>query len=225
MARVVKAPEERRSEFIVAAQSLFYTKGYESTSVNDLITAVGVSKGAFYHYFDSKQAVLEALVDDMLSDYRQLVGGLVTDPKLDAISKWNRLLEITNNWKIEQKEGLLSFTKIINMEENLTLKHKLKTKSIKLLVVDYAAIIEQGINEGVFDVESPVVVAELVVTVLQAFSEGLTDLLLNQEGYEQPLQCAITKLRTTQASVERILGAPAGSLLLIEPETLSAWFE
>ncbi len=70
MARVVKAADERRSEFIAAAQNLFYSKGYESTSVNDLISVVGVSKGAFYHYFDSKQAVLEALVDDMQSQYQ-----------------------------------------------------------------------------------------------------------------------------------------------------------
>ncbi|MCG7586295.1 TetR/AcrR family transcriptional regulator, partial [Photobacterium sp. OFAV2-7] len=82
MARVVKAADERRSEFITAAQTLFYSKGYESTSVNDLINAVGVSKGAFYHYFDSKQAVLEALVDDMQLQYQAVVGDLITSPDL-----------------------------------------------------------------------------------------------------------------------------------------------
>ncbi len=49
MARIVKAPDERRTEFIETAQALFYTKGYERTSVNDIIEAVGVSKGAFYY--------------------------------------------------------------------------------------------------------------------------------------------------------------------------------
>ena len=225
MARVVKAADERRSEFISAAQALFYTKGYENTSVNDLIAAVGVSKGAFYHYFDSKQAVLEALVDDLLSQYRQRVGDLVTEPGLDAITKWNRLLRITNQWKIEQKEGLLNFARIINMDENLPLKHKLLTKSTRLLVADYAAIIRQGVDEGVFDTRQPIIVAELVVAVVRSFSEGLTELLQKQDEYQHPQQMAATKVAVTQAAVERILGAPAHSLSLIDEAILAAWFK
>lgn len=225
MARVVKAADERRSEFITAAQTLFYSKGYESTSVNDLINAVGVSKGAFYHYFDSKQAVLESLVDDMQQQYQAVVGDLITSPDLDAISKWNQLLEMTNQWKIEQKDGLLSFARIINMDENLTLKHKLMAGSAKLLVADYAVIIQQGIDEGVFDTQSPEDVAELVVSLLYAFSEAVTNLLLHQEQYEQPLQKAIRKVEAAQQSVERILGAQKGSLMLIDQATLAAWFK
>lgn len=225
MARVIKAPDERRSEFITAAQGLFYTKGYESTSVNDLIAAVGVSKGAFYHYFDSKQAILEALVDDMLSQYQTLVGGLIIEPGLDAISKWNLLLEVTNQWKIEQKEALISFAQIINMDENLPLKNKLMTKSSKLLASDYAVIIQQGVDEGVFETQDPNVVAELVVAVLRTFSDGLTELLLHPDTKGQSLQYAINKTTATQASVERILGAPKGSLSLIDRATLAAWFE
>ncbi|OLQ74883.1 hypothetical protein BIT28_13055 [Photobacterium proteolyticum] len=225
MARVVKAADERRSEFITAAQTLFYSKGYESTSVNDLINAVGVSKGAFYHYFDSKQAVLEALVDDMQQQYQAVVGDLITSPDLDAISKWNQLLAMTNQWKIEQKDGLLSFARIINMDENLTLKHKLMEGRAKLLVADYAVIIQQGIDEGVFDTQSPTDVAELVVSLLYAFSEAVTDLLLHQEQCEQPLQKAIRKVEAAQQSVERILGAQKGSLMLIDQATLAAWFK
>jgi len=225
MARVIKAADERRSEFIAAAQNLFYSKGYESTSVNDLISAVGVSKGAFYHYFDSKQAVLEALVDDMQSQHQALVGELVIDPEIDAISKWNQLLAVTNQWKIEQKEGLLSFAKIIHMDENLPLKHKLITKSSKLLAADYAVIIQQGIDEGVFDTQTPTVVAELVVAVLHAFSDGLTELLLDQNAQEQPFQLALRKVKATQLSIERILGAPTDSLTLIDQATLAAWFK
>ncbi len=60
MARIARAPDERRSEPITCAQKLFYTKGYESTSVSDIVTEVGAAKGTFYHYFESKQAILEA---------------------------------------------------------------------------------------------------------------------------------------------------------------------
>jgi hypothetical protein len=47
MTRIVKAPDERRSELIATAQQLFYTKGYERTSVSDIVKAVGVAQGTF----------------------------------------------------------------------------------------------------------------------------------------------------------------------------------
>src|SRR5262245_50722329 len=61
MPRIVKAPEVRRSEILDAAQRLFISRGYETTTVNDLLEAVGLSKGAFYHHFASKEEVMEAL--------------------------------------------------------------------------------------------------------------------------------------------------------------------
>ncbi|MCK4578956.1 MAG: TetR/AcrR family transcriptional regulator, partial [Candidatus Marinimicrobia bacterium] len=54
MARVLKEYDERKTEFLDAARELFYSLGYEQTSVNTIIEKVGVSKGTFYHYFKSK---------------------------------------------------------------------------------------------------------------------------------------------------------------------------
>jgi AcrR family transcriptional regulator len=62
MVRVVKKAEERRLEILDAAQGLFLSRGYDATTVNDLLNAVGISKGAFYHHFAAKEDVLQALV-------------------------------------------------------------------------------------------------------------------------------------------------------------------
>ena len=51
--RTVMAPEERRRELLECAERLFFARGYDSTSVEEIIGAAGVSKGAFYHYFQS----------------------------------------------------------------------------------------------------------------------------------------------------------------------------
>ena len=57
----MKKGDARRGELLAASEKLFYTKGYENTSVQDILDAVGFSKGGFYHHFDSKLAVLEAI--------------------------------------------------------------------------------------------------------------------------------------------------------------------
>ena len=62
MARITKDPVVRRNEIIDAAEKLFYSVGYDETSVSDIVKAIGVAQGTFYNYFTSKDAVLEALV-------------------------------------------------------------------------------------------------------------------------------------------------------------------
>lgn len=56
MPRVIKHPEVRRAEFLDHAEALLLSNGYDSVSLNDVIAAAGASKGAFYHWFPSKEA-------------------------------------------------------------------------------------------------------------------------------------------------------------------------
>ncbi|MEO8612545.1 MAG: helix-turn-helix domain-containing protein, partial [Chloroflexota bacterium] len=62
MVRVVKEQDyaEKRNEILDTAQRLVFSKGYERLTIQDILQALNISKGALYHYFDSKQAVLEA---------------------------------------------------------------------------------------------------------------------------------------------------------------------
>ncbi|MBM3125626.1 MAG: TetR/AcrR family transcriptional regulator [Chloroflexi bacterium] len=58
--------EETRAKIIDAAIKLFSAHGYNAASVDDICSQAGVSKGAFYHHFDSKQALFLALLDGWL---------------------------------------------------------------------------------------------------------------------------------------------------------------
>jgi len=59
--------EETRMNILSVAQGLFAQKGYEATGIMDICDAAGVSKGAFYHHFPSKQAIFMALLEDWLA--------------------------------------------------------------------------------------------------------------------------------------------------------------
>ena len=50
-----------KQEIQEAAWKLFYEKGYENTTVNDIVRAAGTSKGGFYYYFEAKEALLNSL--------------------------------------------------------------------------------------------------------------------------------------------------------------------
>ena len=84
MARIVKVPDERRSELVATAQQLFYTKGYERTSISDIVKAVGVAQGTFYYYFDSKTAVLEAIITQIMHEIHNNPQATTADKSLTA---------------------------------------------------------------------------------------------------------------------------------------------
>lgn len=60
--RIVKEYEERRKEILETAERLFLTKGYTKTTVNDILKEIGIAKGTFYHYFKSKEEVMDEII-------------------------------------------------------------------------------------------------------------------------------------------------------------------
>lgn len=81
-------PRKRRStknRIVKAAWNLFYKNGYDTTTVEDIITASKTSKGTFYHYFKGKEALLNSLSDLFDQKYEELY--TVVAPDMSAYDK------------------------------------------------------------------------------------------------------------------------------------------
>src|SRR5215510_248167 len=92
MARSVKEQDytAKRNEILDVAQRLVFTKGYERMSIQDILDALEISKGAFYHYFDSKAALLEAYIERGQDDVDKVFRAIVDDPSPSALDKLRR---------------------------------------------------------------------------------------------------------------------------------------
>ncbi|OJY79101.1 MAG: hypothetical protein BGP09_24760 [Rhizobium sp. 60-20] len=71
---------------MAAAERVFFTHGYDRTSVNELRREAGVSKGTIYAYFDSKEALFRALCDEIHD--RVFVGLINTHPTEESDREW-----------------------------------------------------------------------------------------------------------------------------------------
>ena len=60
--RIVKAKSERKKEILEAATKIFLKKGFEKTSMEDIIAATSLSKGGFYHYYSNTTDILHDLM-------------------------------------------------------------------------------------------------------------------------------------------------------------------
>ena len=58
-----KYPEETVQKILDTAEQMFIQKGYDSTSLQDIIQATGLSKGAIYHHFTSKEDIFYSVCD------------------------------------------------------------------------------------------------------------------------------------------------------------------
>src|SRR6516164_9739279 len=127
MARIVKEEEyaEKRNAILDVAQRFIYARGYEQMTIQDILDNLQISKGAFYHYFDSKQALLEALIERMLDQGIQLILPIVQDPHLPALEKLQSYFATIARWRTAQKTFFLSLLRVWYLDDNAIVRQKL----------------------------------------------------------------------------------------------------
>jgi|GEM_PF-1337508 len=96
MARPKKDPAIRQKEFTDAAEELFFEKGYDATSIQDVLKAVGgesLSPSVFYYYFSSKEDLFEATIGDYVSRYIEGIARILNDESLNLSAKVQSIME------------------------------------------------------------------------------------------------------------------------------------
>lgn len=214
----------RQNEILDTAQVLIFSKGYESMTIQDILNTLHISKGAFYHYFPSKQVLLEAIIDRMQAEANQFLIPIVEDPNLLAIEKLNLFFISAAQWKTNQKEYLLALLNGWYSDDNALVRQKLLTNSITQTTQMLDKIILQGIHEGCIHSSFPGQISHLVMSILIDLSDSVGKLLLARSPQPiNPLQVENIILAYTDA-IERVLGIPSGQLKIFDFELMKQWF-
>ncbi len=224
MARIVKAHTVRRNEILDLAQRLIYTKGYEQMTIQDILDGLQISKGAFYHYFASKHALLEAISERMLQEMEQILLPIMHDPQLPALEKLHRFFATVSSWKTARRDFFLALLQGWYRDNNAIVRQKLHTIGTTWLAPWLSAIIRQGVEEGVFVTSYPDQVGEVVLALVMELGETLGRLLLSFEPERDDLLRIEGTVAVYTDALDRVLGAPKGSLQIVDAETLRAWF-
>ncbi len=226
MARIVNKEEYelRRTEILNAAQMLVYSKGYDQVSIQDILAAVHISKGAFYHYFDSKQALLEALIERLAMQVINIITPIVQDDRLPATEKLRRVFDMASRWKTDRKEYLIKMVNVWYADENAVLRQKAQSAVLPLIAPLLTTIFCQGVREGVFHTEYPDKISGIIFSLLQDFGDTLVALIIQPDISLEDFQQMESLSASHQDAVERILGAQPGSLPLFDTEILREWF-
>lgn len=227
MARIVKEQEygEKRNAILDAAQELVETKGYEQMAIQDLLNELQISRGAFYHYFDSKQALLEALVERILNIVEQRLLPIVQDTQLAALDKLQRFFATLVSWKTDQRPLVLALLHVWYTDDNVLVRQKLRTARARRFIPLLTKILRQGITEGSVHVSYPEQAGGVVLSLVEELSDTLAILIL----VETPTQNEAVQIERVVAgsteAMERVLGVSGTSLQIVDAQSLKQWFD
>lgn len=228
MARTVNLAEHaaRRDEILDAAQRLILSTGYERLTVQDILNDRQISKGAFYHYFDSKPTVIEALTTRLVSDSERALAPIAENSEMGAVQKLSAFFGEIIRWKSEHQNLFATMLPLWYAPDNLAFRLLVDRESAKRLAPLLSTIVRQGVDEGQFVGTYPDQAAAIIFAIIQALQDALVQRLLDVQ-HRAPSSPIVTEIVNMHGehmvAIERYLGVPKGTLNRVDARAVKSW--
>ena len=163
----MKKGEKRKRELLQIAYRLFLSQGYENTSVDEIIEAVGIAKGTYYYYFQSKEQMLEAVIGMMIEAEvevaRQVLASGMPVPQ--------KIIGIISSVRPTQEERPIEDA--LNRPENVLMHDKMQRQFLSDILPLLSKAVEEGVRDGLFACDHiPERVRMLLLLSCDLFDEG-----------------------------------------------------
>jgi len=205
--------EETREAIIRASVRLFSELGYDRTTVQAIIDAVGVSKGAFYHHFSSKEDIVEAITHRYISEGLESMQAAADEEGLSAVEKLNRMIEVSQLFKLQRQDTREAIERSFSDNSNLKLEKAILETLREHTIPPLARIVAEGIANGEFRIEDADEHAAILFNMLLGMKETLRERM--HAGADPGTIEDV--LRVHENAVCRVLRIPEGSLQLALP--------
>lgn len=197
----------RRTKIIEVARTLFQAKDYNATTMQEIMDKLDIAKGTIYHYFKSKEDLLEAVIEDLVSKNVNQTEALLKAFKGTSLEKIQLLVKSGNISKSSEK--ILDH---LHRPANDGMHTRMLAKALIKQAPLYARVIQEGCDEGVFKTKSPLECAEFILSAVQF----LTDSGIYPWGKEELNR----RMQAFPALIEQLLQAPAGSFQFLLEKNL-----
>lgn len=225
MPRVVKHPELRRTELLDLAMTLFLERGYERVSLNDLIATSGMSKGAFYHYFSSKEALVSALAARSADQAFEALRPVFEEQGKGALERLNSGLRAGYEVKMAlgAPESIGAMASMMRPENQSLLRRISAIWEDRFRPV-LTEVIAQGVAEGVFDTFDPEGVGDMIQGLAATMGTAVQRIIAapDARARAQAIDAAVLRQRLYGIATDRILGLPDGTIEVLDRDQIEA---
>ena len=197
--RVVKEAEERKNEILDAAEELFISKGFDSTSTNDILDKVGIARGTLYYHFKSKEEILDSLIERMTETLMAQARAIAKDQGLPVLERMSNAIISLN---VDSKLGV-EVMQQVHKPQNALMHQKMQDSLISGIVPIMTQLAEEGIEQGIFHTDYPMEAVEMILIYSNIAFDSLAE--QTEEERQRRIQGFIYHS-------ERILGTGDGVL-------------
>jgi len=211
-----RQPEVRKQEYLDTALDLFVEKGYSKTTVQEIIDKMGASKGAFYHYFKSKEDIIHAIIDEETTKYTTAMDEITGKDDKNAIEKFRVMLIRFQAMRHENREKQFKLFHLMESKENVLFYQQMMERIIESTIPYYQKIIEQGNKEGHFHVSNPSYTTEMVMYIISYLRRKMALIYINATDKASVLEEIREIILFMDEMMHKILGVVPGTLNIKE---------
>lgn len=140
--------EKRKQELLNIAYRLMISKGYEETSIDEIIAEARIAKGTFYYHFKSKEEMLEALINMMITEQTERAKQFLFAP----LPIPQKAIAIITSFRPNSDE--MTIQNALNKKENIVMHEKINKRVIDEAVPILSEVVEEGIAQGILDCDN-----------------------------------------------------------------------
>ena len=199
--------KSKKEQILDISLSLFLEKGYDNTSISDIVTSLDIARGTLYYHFESKEAIIEQSVKEIVERVEKMVFE-------KDLSVYEKIFSLFSTTSMKRKSGGDLMIDYLNQPQNALLHEKSNSSLIQKISPLLGKIIEEGVEEGLFDNAFPFETAEIILTMIVGFLD------LHYENMDE--SDLVRRTESLLYNMERILGAKEGSLAILKKLSLDA---
>lgn len=164
-----KYPEQTKESILATAAQLFMQKGYEKTSIQDILDVTKLSKGGLYHHFESKEEILEAVMQKRVQYVRGKFQEIIQNTKgKNAKEKLKKILhQLGTDTETQSLDKAL--TSYINPHFVVSGLQSCMEQDAPI----FSQLIEEGVKDGSFQTTQPALCSEVFLILLNYWTSPI----------------------------------------------------
>jgi AcrR family transcriptional regulator len=196
--KTIKAGEERRKEILLTARKLFVQKGYDQTSINDILKIVDIAKGTFYYYFASKEEVLQAIIMDIVDEGTARAEYILQDTSIPLL---NRIVMAVMA-QAPEFEGAHKLAEELHKVDNAKLEQQYRKTMLKKMTLALEGAVEEAREQGIIHTDFP---KECIESILL-----MGHMMFDCDTFMWKAEEYPVKVKAFLCNAERMFGAKEG---------------
>lgn len=201
--------KSKKEQILDMSFSLFLEKGYDNTSISDILSKLDIARGTLYYHFESKEAIMDAIIERSAKKIVEEAKAIVLQNGLSVHEKIFLLFYESNMRRLSGGELMIDY---LNQPQNALFHEKSNRAFIQKISPILGDIISEGVKEGIFDNAFPYESAELILAMIM----GFMDVPYENTGENDPER----RMESLLYNMERMLGAKEGSFAKLKELSL-----